>query len=83
MIDLADAHIAALNNVSQQAGFHIYNLDTGTRTSILEAVAAFKKVVGKPTPYTISARRLGDIAEYWSTSAEATRGLGWMVKYSS
>lgn len=82
VMDLADGHIAALNKVSQQAGLHIYNLGTGTGTSVLEVVAAFEKTVGKPIPYTISARRPGDIAEYWSTPAKAQRDLGWTAKYS-
>ncbi|HGN1707484.1 TPA: UDP-glucose 4-epimerase GalE [Providencia rettgeri] len=82
VMDLADGHIAALNKVSQQAGLHIYNLGTGTGTSVLEVVTAFEKAVGKPIPYTISARRPGDIAEYWSTPAKAQRDLGWTAKYS-
>ncbi|EJD6508762.1 UDP-glucose 4-epimerase GalE [Providencia rettgeri] len=82
IMDLADGHIAALNKVSQQAGLHIYNLGTGTGTSVLEVVAAFEKAVGKPIPYTISDRRPGDIAEYWSTPAKAARDLGWTAKYS-
>lgn len=82
VMDLADGHIAALNKVSQQAGLHIYNLGTGKGTSVLEVVAAFEKAVGKPIPYTISARRAGDIAEYWSTPAKAKRDLGWTAKYS-
>ncbi|MEY0908349.1 UDP-glucose 4-epimerase GalE [Providencia rettgeri] len=82
VMDLADGHIAALNKVSQQAGLHIYNLGTGTGTSVLEVVAAFEKAVGKPIPYTISARRPGDIAEYWSTPAKAKCDLGWTAKYS-
>ncbi|MBN6366950.1 UDP-glucose 4-epimerase GalE [Providencia rettgeri] len=82
VMDLADGHIAALNKVSQQAGLHIYNLGTGTGTSVLEVVAAFEKAVGKPIPYTISARRPGDIAEYWSTPAKAKHDLGWTAKYS-
>lgn len=82
VMDLADGHIAALNKVSQQAGLHVYNLGTGTGTSVLEVLAAFEKAVGKPIPYTISARRPGDIAEYWSTPAKAERDLGWTAKYS-
>lgn len=82
VMDLADGHIAALNKVSQQAGLHIYNLGTGTGTSVLEVVAAFEKAVGNPIPYTISERRAGDIAEYWSTPAKAQRDLGWTAQYS-
>ncbi|HCR4096713.1 TPA: UDP-glucose 4-epimerase GalE [Providencia rettgeri] len=82
VMDLADGHIAALNKVSQQAGLHIYNLGTGTGTSVLEVVAAFEKAVGKPIPYTISDRRPGDIAEYWSTPAKAAQDLGWTAQYS-
>ncbi|NHX33959.1 NAD-dependent epimerase/dehydratase family protein, partial [Escherichia coli] len=48
VMDLADGHIAALNKVSQQAGLHVYNLGTGTGTSVLEIITAFEKAAGKP-----------------------------------
>lgn len=82
VMDLADGHVAALNHMSKKSDLYIYNLGTGTGTSVLEVVAAFEKAVGKPIPYRIAERRAGDIAEYWSTPAKAGRELGWHAKYS-
>ena len=81
-MDLADGHIAALNHMNKDSGLYIYNLGTGTGTSVLEVIAAFEKAVGKPIPYKIAERRAGDIAEYWSTPAKAERELGWKAKYN-
>ncbi|END0960569.1 GDP-mannose 4,6-dehydratase, partial [Escherichia coli] len=75
-------HIAALNNVSHQAGLHIYNLGTGKGTSVLEMIAAFEKASGKSIPYKIVERRPGDIAECWSSPKKAFNDLRWKAQYS-
>lgn len=82
VMDLANGHIAALNKVSQQAGLHIYNLGTGTGTSVLEIITAFEKAAGKPIKYEIVARRPGDIAECWSSPEKALKDLNWKAQYS-
>ncbi len=82
VMDLADGHIAALNVVSKKAGLHIYNLGTGTGTSVLEMIAAFEKATNKTIPYQIVERRPGDIAECWSSPDKAFKQLGWKAQYS-
>lgn len=82
VVDLANGHIAALKGVGEKAGLHIYNLGSGKGTSVLQMIQAFEKASGKPIPYVISARRAGDIAEYWSTAEKAEHDLGWKVQYS-
>lgn len=82
VMDLADGHIAALNVVSQKSGLHIYNLGTGTGTSVLEMIAAFEKAADKAIPYQIVERRPGDIAECWSSPEKAFKQLGWKAQYS-
>ncbi|WP_340608203.1 UDP-glucose 4-epimerase GalE [Xenorhabdus bharatensis] len=77
VMDLADGHIAALNAVGKKSGLHIYNLGTGTGTSVLDMVAAFGQACGNPVPYEICPRRPGDIAECWSSPEKAERELGW------
>lgn len=77
VMDLADGHVATLQAVGKKSGLHVYNLGTGHGTSVLQVLHAFEKVVGKPIPYVIEPRRAGDIAEYWSTPAKASRELGW------
>lgn len=82
VMDLADGHVAALQNVSQRDGLHVYNLGTGKGVSVLEMVDAFSHAVGKPIPYEICPRRAGDIAEYWSSPKKAEHDLNWHAKRS-
>ncbi|TOY92879.1 UDP-glucose 4-epimerase GalE [Vibrio fluvialis] len=82
VMDLADGHIAALQEVGTQAGLHIYNLGTGKGSSVLDMVNAFSQACGKAVPYEICPRRPGDIAECWASTEKAQRELGWQAKLS-
>lgn len=77
VMDLADGHIAALKAVGEKSGLHIYNLGTGKGSSVLEMVDAFAQASGKPVPYTLCPRRVGDIAECWASTEKAEKELGW------
>ncbi len=81
--DLASGHVAALNWMNGKTGVEIFNLGTGTGTSVLEVVAAFSKACGKELPYVIRERRAGDIAANWcdASKAEAYDGLEGPVRY--
>ena len=74
--DLAKGHLAALKAL-ETPGFKAYNLGTGTPTSVLEMVAAFEKISGKPLPHRFVARRPGDLAEIWANPSLAKKELGW------
>lgn len=76
--DLAQGHIAALEQVS--SGVHIYNLGTGQGTSVLQLVKAFEQATGIKLPYEIVDRRSGDIAECYADVSKAERDLGWSAK---
>lgn len=82
VVDLADGHIAALKVAGEKHGLHIYNLGTGQGSSVLEMVEAFAHACGKPVPYEICARRTGDIAECWASTAKAEKDLGWKATRS-
>ncbi|KUI98145.1 UDP-glucose 4-epimerase GalE [Vibrio sp. MEBiC08052] len=77
VMDLADGHIAALQNVGTKSGLHVYNLGTGIGYSVLDMVHAFEKACGQTIPYQLVERRPGDIAECWADPAKATQELGW------
>ena len=81
MIDLASGHVAALNWMNGKTGVEIFNLGTGTGTSVLEVVAAFSKACGKELPYVIRERRAGDIAANWCDASKAERMMGWKAQY--
>ncbi|GKW45321.1 UDP-glucose 4-epimerase GalE [Planococcus sp. NCCP-2050] len=76
--DLADGHLAALNNLTD--GVKVYNLGTGKGTSVLELVKAFEEATGIDIPYEITERRPGDIASCYGDVSKAERELGWKAK---
>ncbi|WP_417145002.1 UDP-glucose 4-epimerase GalE [Raoultibacter massiliensis] len=62
-------------------GVGIFNLGTGTGTSVLEVIHAFEKACGKEIPYEIKPRRAGDIAENYAACKKAADELGWTALY--
>ena len=78
VVDLAEGHVAALENLSE--GVHIYNLGTGKGTSVLELVKAFEEANDIRVPYEIVNRRPGDIASCYADASKAKRKLRWTAK---
>ena len=79
VVDLSRGHLKALENLRTNPGLVKYNLGTGQGYSVLEAVAAFSKACGKPIPYKIVDRRLGDVASCYADPSLAQRELGWQA----
>lgn len=75
--DLAKAHVAAIEHLNHPNEYKAYNIGTGNGTSVLEMIEAFKKASGKDIPYTIVARRPGDIASCYADPSLAQQELGW------
>ena len=80
VVDLARGHVAALQHM--KAGASIYNLGTGSGTSVLEIIKAFSKACGRNLPYDIKPRRAGDIAACYADCSKAERELGWRAELS-
>ena len=80
VVDLARGHVAALQHM--KAGASIYNLGTGSGTSVLEIIKAFSKACGRDLPYEIKPRRAGDIATCYADCSKAERELGWRAELS-
>ena len=78
VVDLAKGHVAAIDHM--KPGVSVYNLGTGTATSVLEMVAAFEKESGRRLPYQIAARRAGDLAKIYANAEKAYRELGWKTE---
>ena len=81
VVDLARAHLSALELALKQQGIEYFNIGTGNGYSVLDVVHAFEKVTGKPLPYRIEARRPGDIATCYADPAKAEKMLGWKAEY--
>lgn len=81
VMDLAEAHIAALNHLRQGGDSLACNLGTGTGASVKEVIAACKKVTGKKIKVEYGPRRAGDPSELVANPAFAKEALDWEAKH--
>lgn len=79
VVDLAAGHLAALDKLGEVGGYHVWNLGTGTPTSVLDIVRAFEAASGIEIPYEVVARRPGDVASSFADPAKARAELGWQA----
>ena len=82
VLDLADAHLRALDWMDLEPGAHRFNLGNGNGFSVLEVIEAARKVTGRKIPYEIGPRRAGDPPVLVASSAQAREKLGWMPKFN-
>lgn len=82
VVDLANAHIKALEYISNTNEILIANIGTGRGVSVLEFVNAFEESTRKRIPYKIKPRRLGDIAECYADTSYANKVLDWKEEKS-
>ncbi len=80
VVDLAQAHLKALEYTSDRQGIDYINIGTGNGYSVLEMVHAFGEVWGEPIKYKIAARRPGDIAKCYADPTKAYEVLGWRAE---
>ena len=80
VVDLARGHLAALNAL--EPGVSVYNLGTGTGTSVLEMIHAFEEACGHQIPYEIAGRRPGDVAACYASAEKAFAELDWRAEKS-
>ncbi len=80
VVDLAQAHLAALDLTGREGGVQAINVGTGRGYSVLEMVRAFETASGRPVPYEIIARRPGDIATSLADPSLSAARLGWKAE---
>ena len=81
VIDLARAHILALENLNHHPT-GMYNLGNGNGFTNLEVVKMVEKVSGEKVNFKFAPRRIGDPAVLIATSELAKKELGWKPKYN-
>lgn len=81
VVDLAQAHLKALERATKVSGVEYYNIGTGTGYSVLDIVHAYEKASGLKVPYKIVDRRPGDIATCYADPTKAYEVLGWRARY--
>jgi len=85
VVDLAKAHVIAMKRLLEKKNLdnvEIFNLGTGTGSSVLEVIHSFEKVSGKKLPYKIVERREGDITSAFANTDKANKVLGWKAQYT-
>ncbi len=80
VVDLALAHLKAIEYTGRMNGIDYINVGTGNGYSVLEMVKAFGDVWGAPVKYRIADRRPGDIAECYADPTKALEVLGWRAE---
>ncbi|TAF44754.1 MAG: UDP-glucose 4-epimerase GalE [Sphingobacteriales bacterium] len=83
VVDLAKAHVAAIKRMeSKQAtcNYEVFNIGTGTGSSVLEVIAAFENSTGVKLNYTIGDKRAGDVAQIWGDATKSSEILGWTAE---
>lgn len=81
VVDLARAHVAAVDYLLREQQNLTVNLGTGRGISVLEMIRAFEAASGRKVPYQIVERRAGDIAECYADPSLANRLLGWKAEF--
>jgi len=82
VLDLAEAHLAALRRLNDGGATDAVNLGTGMGTSVLDIVEAAGRVAGHAVPTRDGPRRAGDPPELVADPSRAHRLLDWRAKRS-
>jgi UDP-glucose 4-epimerase len=82
VLDLADAHIRALEYMKKENCSNRFNLGTSNGTSVIELVDVAKKVTGVDFKVVFDERRPGDPATLIGGNKKAMEILGWEARHS-
>ena len=80
IIDLAKAHIKAIDFIKVTNGFHIFNIGTNKGLSVLEIIHLFETVLNIKLNYKFSKRRIGDVESCYANAKKANKILKWIAK---
>ncbi|CAM2924862.1 MULTISPECIES: UDP-glucose 4-epimerase GalE [Dellaglioa] len=83
VIDLADAHILALDYLLEGNESNAFNLGSSNGFSNKEILEAARRATGKEIPAEIAPRRAGDPSTLIAASGKAREVLGWTPKYEN
>ena len=81
VVDLAVAHVEALEHLMRTQQSTAYNLGTGNGRSVREVIELAKRVSGVDFRVDLAPRRPGDPAAIWADKSKAERELGWKTRY--
>ncbi len=82
VMDLAQAHVVALDATASGRRCRSYNVGTGRGHSVLEVVEAARRATGHPIPLSYGPARPEDVPEVVADSALIQQELGWRATRS-
>lgn len=83
VLDLAEAHLAALEYLERGGESGSFNLGTGQGYSVAELIAEASRVAGREVPCREGARRPGDPPALVADPSLARERFGWQARHSS
>ena len=84
VVDLAIAHVKSLEYLDKLNNneYDIFNLGTGSGSSVLDLINSFEESTNKKVNYKIVGRRDGDIEAIYCNPKKANNILEWETKYN-
>ena len=81
VVDLAKAHVKAIEFAFRHKGCEVINVGTGKGYSVLEVIKAYEKASGKHINYRIVDRRAGNIDICYADPAKAKKLLDFETEF--
>ena len=81
VVDLADAHVRALDHLALGGTTVEVNVGTGVGSSVLDVITTTERISGRAVPYDIVARRPGDPVSTYADPQVASETLGWIARH--
>ena len=83
VVDLADAHVRALDHLKIGGNSTHINLGNGLGFSVQEVIGAARKITGNTIEVKLEPRRAGDPARLIADARKAFQVLGWKPEYAN
>jgi UDP-glucose-4-epimerase GalE len=78
VVDLARAHVQALEYLERDGTSTVVNLGTGVGSSVFEVLSTAERIIGRPVPHELAPRRPGDPVALFAKNERARDLLGWL-----
>jgi UDP-glucose 4-epimerase len=82
VLDLASAHVLALDYLKESERFDVFNVGSGKGWSNWDVINSLKRISGVDFPVEIRSRRAGDPVELVGDSTQLQETLGWRPQNS-
>ena len=83
VVDLANAHVLALQALAAGKESRAYNLGVGEGCSVKQVIEAVQRITGRPVPHRTAPPRPGDPEIMVADASQARKDLGWEPRLSS